>query len=44
MLLAHDQHVVEAYAAQRPCEPLRKRVVPHRQLHLIRSIGTDVSG
>ena len=44
VLLAEDQHVVGALAPQRAHELLRVEVAPHRQLHLIRSIGTDVSG
>ena len=42
--LTEDQHVVEELAAQGADEALAGRVAPHRQLHLIRSIGTDASG
>jgi len=44
VLLAEDQHVVQALAAKRAHEPFRECVAPHRQLHPIRSIGTDASG
>jgi hypothetical protein len=40
MLLAEDQHVVEALTAQRPHEPLRERVRPWRPDLL----GSPVSG
>ena len=42
--LAEDQHAVQELAAQGADEALADRVVPYRQLRLIRSIGTDVSG
>src|SRR6266581_1264683 len=41
---AEDQHPVSDLGPGGEHEPLRIGVVPHRQLHLIRSIGTDVSG
>lgn len=44
MLLADDQYVVEALAAQRSHEPLRERVGSHRQLHPVQMMGTGVSG
>ena len=44
MPFAEDQHAVEQLAAQGADEPLADRVAPHRQLHLIRVIGTDASG
>ena len=44
VLFPVDKQVVQALTSQRSHIPLRERVVPHRQLHLIRSIGTDVSG
>jgi hypothetical protein len=36
-----DQHLVQALSAGAPHPALRDRVAPHRQLHLIRMIGTD---
>jgi hypothetical protein len=36
--------MVQAFAAQCPDEPLGEGVGPHRRLHLIQMIGTDVSG
>jgi hypothetical protein len=44
MLLAEDQHAVEKLAAQCADEAFASRVAPHRQLHPIRTIGTDGSG
>ena len=44
MPLAEDQHLIQALTAKRSHEPLGKCVAPHRQLHLIRVIGTDASG
>jgi len=44
VLLVPDQGPVEQFAAAGLHPSLYERVVPHRQLHLIRSIGTDVSG
>ncbi len=44
MPFAEDQHAVQELPAQGADEPLAGRVVPYRQLRLIRSIGTDVSG
>jgi hypothetical protein len=44
MPFAEDQHSVEELSAQGADEPLAGRVAPHRQPHLIRSIGTDASG
>jgi hypothetical protein len=37
-----DQHLVQALSAGAAHPALRDRVAPHRQLHLIRVIGTDV--
>jgi magnesium chelatase family protein len=42
MPLAEDQHPVEEFPAQGADEALADRVAPHRQLHLIRVIGSDV--
>jgi len=42
--LAEDQHPVGDLRPGGAHESFRIGVVPHRQLHLIRSIGTDVSG
>jgi hypothetical protein len=39
-----DQGAVQKLAAASADPPLHDRVAPHRQLHLIRSIGTDASG
>ena len=39
-----DQQMVKALSAQRSHIPLCKGIAPHRQLHLIRSIGTGASG
>ena len=44
MPFAEDQHMIQALATKCAHEPLGKCVAPYRQLHLIRSIGTDVSG
>jgi len=44
MLLAEDEHPVGDLGPGGAHESFRIGVVPHRQLHLIRSIGTDVSG
>jgi len=44
MPLAGDHHPVQALAASAAHPALRDRVAPHRQLHLIRWIGTDASG
>ena len=44
MPFAEDQHVVEELSAQGADEPLAGRVAPHRQLRLIRVIGTGASG
>ena len=44
MPLAEDEHPVGYLRAGGEQESFRIGVVPHRQLHLIRSIGTDVSG
>ena len=44
MPFAEDQHAVEQLSAQGADEPLADRVAPHRQLHPIHTIGTDVSG
>ena len=41
---AGDQHPVQALAADAGDPPFGNRVAPHRQLHLIRVIGTDASG
>jgi hypothetical protein len=42
--LPEDQHAVQELTTQGADEALADRIVPHRQLHLIRLIGTDVSG
>ena len=39
---AGDQHPVQAFAAGAAYPAFRDRVAPHRQLHPIRMIGTDV--
>jgi hypothetical protein len=39
-----DEGAVEELAAQGADEALADRVAPHRQLRLIRMIGTDASG
>ena len=44
MSLAEDQHPVQELAAAVPIKRSQDRVAPHRQLHLIRVIGTDASG
>jgi predicted ATPase len=44
MPFAEDQHPVGDLRPDGEHEPFRITVAPHRQLHLIRSIGTDVSG
>jgi hypothetical protein len=44
MPLAEDQHPVGDLRPGREHKPFRIGIVPHRQLHLIRLIGTDVSG
>ena len=44
MVLIPDQGAVEKLASASPDPAFRISVVPHRQLHLIRSIGTGVSG
>jgi len=44
MSLIPDQGAVEQYASASADPPLHDRVAPHRQLHLIRTIGTDASG
>ena len=41
---AEDEHPVGDLGPGGENEPFRVRIAPHRQLHLIRSIGTDVSG
>jgi hypothetical protein len=40
--LIADQGPVQELAAKGADDPLADRVAPHRQLHLIRMIGTDV--
>jgi hypothetical protein len=42
--LAEDQYALQQLAAEGADEAFAGRVAPHRQLHLIRSIGTDASG
>jgi hypothetical protein len=42
--LIEDQDPVQQLAAEGPDDTLADGVAPHRQLHLIRVIGTDVSG
>ena len=42
--LAEDQHPVGDLGPGGEHEPFRIGIVPYRQLRLIRSIGTDVSG
>ena len=44
MVLIDDQQPVEKLPAQGADDPFADSIAPHRQLHLIRSIGTDVSG
>jgi hypothetical protein len=44
MAFADDEHPVGDLGPGGEHEPLRAGIVPHRQLHLIRLIGTDVSG
>jgi hypothetical protein len=44
MPLAEDKHPVGDLGPGGEHEPFRIGIAPHRQLHLIRSIGTDVSG
>jgi hypothetical protein len=39
-----DEHPVGALSSCAAYPPLGYRVAPHRQLHLIRVIGTDASG
>jgi hypothetical protein len=41
--LAGDQHPVQAFAPRAGNPPFGYRVAPHRQLHPICMIGTDVS-
>jgi len=41
---AEDEAAVKELAPQGADEALADRVAPHRQLHLIRVIGTDASG
>src|SRR5437868_5442323 len=41
MVLVDDQQPVQELAAQGTDDSLADRVAPHRQLHLIRVIGTD---
>jgi hypothetical protein len=41
---AEDQHPVGHLRPGGEHKPFGMSVAPHRQLHLIRSIGTDVSG
>ena len=42
--LAEDEHPVGDLGPGSEHEPFGKGVAPHRQLHLIRVIGTDASG
>jgi hypothetical protein len=42
--LVPDQGAVQELAPAGLHPPLHDRVAPHRQLHLIRVIGTDASG
>ncbi|HJY61029.1 MAG TPA: hypothetical protein VJ418_32000 [Streptosporangiaceae bacterium] len=42
--LPEDQHAVQELTTQGSDEALADRVAPHRQLHPIRTIGTDASG
>jgi hypothetical protein len=44
MVLIDDQQPVEKLTAQGADDPFADRVAPHRQLRLIRVIGTDASG
>ena len=44
VVLIDDQRPVEKLAAQGTDHPFADRVAPHRQLHLIRTIGTSASG
>jgi len=41
--LAEDQHPIGELGPDGEHEPFRITVAPHRQLHPIRVIGTDVS-
>ena len=43
VLPTEDQDAVQKLTAQGPDQALADRVAPHRQLHLIRVIGTDAS-
>jgi hypothetical protein len=43
MVLINDQQPVKDLPAQGTDHPFADRVAPHRQLHLIRVIGTDAS-
>ena len=43
VVLIDDQHPVEELPAQGADDPFADRVAPHRQLHLIRAIGTVAS-
>jgi hypothetical protein len=44
VVLVDDQQPVEQLPAQGTDHPFADSVAPHRQLHLIRVIGTDASG
>jgi hypothetical protein len=44
MALPENQHAVQELPAQSADEALADRVAPRRQLHPIRTIGTDASG
>lgn len=44
VMLVHDQQPVEELTAQGADHPFADGVVPHRQLHPVRMIGTAASG
>jgi len=44
VLLADDQYPIQALTPGTAHPAFRDRVAPHRQLHPIRTIGTDASG
>jgi hypothetical protein len=44
VVLIDDQQPVEQLTAQGTDDPFADRVAPHRQLHPIRTVGTDAFG
>jgi hypothetical protein len=44
MSLVPDKGAVQEFASASPDPAFGNRVAPHRQLHLIRTIGTGASG